>query len=196
MKNVLSIILGSLFFAVPLVQAMPAQVIIIRHAEKPPTGPDLDAQGYQRANALVGFFLSNPAMLQFGTPAAIYAAAPNLNAPANPMDVEAKSLRSIETVTPLAKRLGLSINESYTKDEIAPVTQEILGNAAYEGKMVLLCWEHNMIPALAQAFGVTSAPTAWDDAVFDRAWVITFNSGGSPSFQNLPQHLLPGDSSN
>src|SRR5665213_1161111 len=92
----------ALFFAAfmfnAVASATPAQIVIIRHGEKPKSGPDLDARGYQRAHALVGFFEKNPAMLRFGRPVAIYAMAPKTQV--DPSDDEG-SLRAIETVQPL-----------------------------------------------------------------------------------------------
>jgi hypothetical protein len=60
--------------------------------------------------------------------------------------------------------------------------------------MVLICWQHGEIPALAQALGVDSAPEEWSDDVFDRVWAIDFEGGEVSKFQDLPQHVLPGDS--
>ena len=165
--------------------AAPAQVIIIRHGEKPPSGPDLDEQGYARAQALVGFFQNNPAVTQFGTPAAIYAMDPK-----GPNG----SMRAIETVTPLAQALGQSIDTDYKRKDIPQLVQDILGNPAYDGKMVLICWEHSVIPDIVDAFGWTSAPQSWAGSSFDRAWVLTFTGDRVTDFVDVPEHVLPGDS--
>jgi hypothetical protein len=194
MKNFYFILALSIF-ANATAFATPAQVILIRHAEKPPTGPDLNDRGYQRANALVGFFLNNPAMTEFGTPVAIYAMAVKTGAAQDGSALES-SKRPIETVTPLAQKLGLTIHDNFAKTDVDATVADIMNNPAYDGHMVLICWEHNMIPLFAQAFGAKTAPTSWDDTVFDRAWVITFSGASVTSFQNLPQHLLPGDSEN
>ena len=165
--------------------AAPAQVIIIRHAEKPETGNQLSPQGFQRAGALVDFFEHAPAVNQHGTPAAIYAMAPK---GAN------GSLRPIQTVTPLADALGLTINKTYLRDQLTALVQDILGNPGYQGKMVLVCWEHNVIPEMVQDFGWTSAPDSWAGEVFDRAWILNFTGDKVTSFQDAPEHVLPGDS--
>ncbi len=165
--------------------AAPAQVIIIRHGEKPPSGPDLDEQGYARAQALVGFFQNNPAVTQFGTPAAIYAMDPK-----GPNG----SMRAIETVTPLAQALGQSIDTDYKRKDIPQLVQDILGNPAYDGKMVLICWEHSVIPDIVDAFGWTSAPQSWAGSSFDRAWVLDFTGSQVTGFTDVPEHVLPVDS--
>ena len=166
-------------------RAAPAQVIIIRHGEKPDTGNELSPQGFQRADALVGFFEHNPAVTRYGAPAAIYAM--------DPKDVDG-SLRPIETVTPLAKALGLAINHDYMKEQLPELVSAVMTNPAYDGKTVLICWEHKMIPPMAQDFGWNAAPTAWAGSVFDQAWVLSFDGGSASSFQIVPEHVLPGDS--
>ena len=70
--------------------AQPAQVIIIRHAEKPTSGNELSLRGEERAAALVPFFLGADELLEFKTPVAIYAQA---------QKKETSSIRSIETVS-------------------------------------------------------------------------------------------------
>jgi hypothetical protein len=170
-------------------EAAPARVIIIRHAEKPATGGDLLVpQGVCRADALAKTF---PA--QFGTPAAIYAM--------NPNDADG-SMRPIETVTPLADSLGLAIDHDYTRKKLSQLVQDIMGNDSYQGKLILICWEHKVIPDLVQAFqdngwnsNSATWPGKWSGDIFDQAWILSFS--GSPSFQiipeNIPQDSLNGD---
>jgi hypothetical protein len=168
--------------------AAPAQVIIIRHGEKPSTGSDLLVpQGVCRADALAKVF---PA--QFGTPVAIYAM--------NPNDADG-SMRPIETVTPLANALGLAIDHDYTRKKLAQLVQDIMGNDSYQGKIVLICWEHKIIPEMIQAFqdgGWNSEsmtwPSKWSGDIFDQAWILNF--AGKPAFQimtqNIPEDTLNG----
>jgi hypothetical protein len=166
--------------------ALPAEVIIIRHAEKPPVGNQLSARGMERAVALAPYFLNTAALLKFGTPVAIYAQRPN--------SVDS-SLRPIQTCTPVANALHLPVNTTYSHDQYAKMAQAILQNPSYDHKTVLICWEHHVIPALAYSFGVKPQPPRWHNTVFDRTWVIYYNKNSSiASFQNLPQRLLYGDS--
>lgn len=67
-------------------------------------------------------------------------------------------------------------------------------NPSYEGKMVLIAWEHRIIPEIAEEFGVMNAPKKWPGEVFDRLWVIDFEGGKPVNFRNLPQRLMFGDS--
>jgi hypothetical protein len=168
--------------------AAPAQVIIIRHGEKPDVGNELSTQGQERAQALPSFFENNEIATRFGLPVAVYAMGQKPNDPDD-------SLRAIETVAPLAQALGLTLNDEYTRQEIQPLVDTIMQTTDYDGKNVVICWEHTMIPEIAAAFGVNNPPQ-WPGNVFDRAWVIDFsNSDGSvQSFQNIPEDVLPGDS--
>jgi broad specificity phosphatase PhoE len=180
-------------FSSTLVAAAPAQVIIIRHGEKSLTGPDLDPRGYQRAQDLVEFFKTDKAMLQYGTPAAIYAMEPKHEG--NPNKTPS-SLRAVETVQPLANALNLTIRDNAINTDYEAVVSEVMQNPQYNGRMVLICWEHKNIPPMAEAFGATTAPEKWDKKIFDRVWVLNFKNGRFVSFEDLPENLLPGDSAN
>jgi hypothetical protein len=169
--------------------AAPAQIIIFRHGEKPDTGNELDPQGQQRAQALVNFFENDPAVTQYGAPAAIYAMAPSS---------DDGSVRPIQTVTPLAQNLGLPINKNFTKDQGPAVVKDILGNKKYDGKMVLVCWEHKAIPGLAQDFGYDSAPAKWKGSDFYSVWIFNLDTatGKVTSFKIISEHVMPGDPAN
>jgi hypothetical protein len=162
----------------------PAQVIIIRHAEKPPEGDSLSLKGRERAAALVPYFLGTPEVLTYKTPAAIYAQKSTKGH---------RSLRPVETVQGLADALKLKIIQ-YPHDDYAQMVEEINAKPEYEGKMVLICWEHHGIPDIARAFRAKDAPDKFPDA-FDRTWVITFPPDGKPTFRDLAQKLMYKDSS-
>ena len=170
-----------------LAYSAPSQIVILRHGEKPVTGNELNEKGWKRANALVDYVIENKVINEFGNPIALYAGAPT-NA--------GGAIRSIQTISPLASRLGLEINKSITKKELSLLVNEVLNAKEYENHTVLICWEHTLIPEMAHLFGASNAPDTWDSNVFDRAWVIRFYDGQVKSFQNLAQHLLPGDSVN
>jgi hypothetical protein len=145
--------------------AMPKQVIIMRHAEKPSVGPYLSEVGEQRAQALVDYLREKPKWLQYGLPTALFAQRPD--------DVH-HSLRSIQTLEPLAQALSLAIDEDYTRDEYPKMIEKIKRNAAYDDKVVLICWSHDALPKMAKKFGAEHAPREWLSDVYDQLWVITF----------------------
>jgi hypothetical protein len=167
--------------------ATPAQVLIIRHAEKPDSGPDLSPDGYERAQLLVNYFETNPNVTEYGTPVAIYAMRPDKSA--------LSSNRPVETVTPLAQALGLQIQEKYVRKQTAELVQDILSNPAYEGKMVLICWEHHAISDIVANFGVDPLPAAWPDDDFGSVWEINFSGDQISSFKQFSEHLMPDDGS-
>jgi len=103
-------------------------------------------------------------------------------------------VRPIQTVTPLAQRLDLPVLHPYLRDDTGRLAEEILGTPAYDGKLVLICWEHNAIPQMLKAFGWNSGPEAWPGDAFDRVWILDFKDGKPVSFRDIPQKLLPGDS--
>lgn len=168
-----------LFFTLitSLAHAAPAQVIIIRHAEKPAEGNELNEQGWQRAHALPAFFA------KFERPVALFAGAPNK---------PGGSIRSIQTLMPLAEQLGMSIHTEIKKLEISTLVNVVLSTKEFDGRTVVICWEHSVIPAMVKLFGATTAPDFWADEVYDRAWILKFTSDGV-TFENIPEHVLPQD---
>lgn len=171
--------------------ATPAQVVIIRHAEKPPTGNEVNQQGCERAYGLPHFIEGNSTVEQFGRPAALFAAAPK-NA--------GSSIRAIQTLAPTAQALQIKIRDTYTKDDLQAAVDEISQDSTLDSQTVVMAWEHNMIPDLAEAFGaiLTENEQSWPDEVFDQAWVIRFfdrqkMEGSSPTLQIIPERVLPTD---
>ena len=129
-----------------LAHGRPAEVIIMRHGEKPEQGDDLSLKGRERAAALVPFFLNRDKEL----PVAIYAQRPG---------EEHHSRRMVETVMPLAHELKLEV-KTCERSDYAEMIKEILAKPEYDGKVVLICWEHKAIRDLATALGI-AAPPAW-----------------------------------
>lgn len=167
------------------------QIVIIRHGEKPgdpatdneADGIDLSTRGYERAGALAPYIPD-----AFGKPDFLFATQKSKH-----------SNRTVETITPLAQALNLEINAKHADDDFQKVADDILGNAKYAGKFILICWHHGKIPELAAALGAVPPYSRWPEAVFDRAWKIACpNGAGTPNnlpVQNMPQMLLYGDSS-
>jgi hypothetical protein len=171
-------------FGANLASAAPAQVVILRHGEKPKTGINLDRRGYLRADMLPLLFLTDPVLTRYGEPVAIY-----------PMKEAAPdtSNRAVETVTPLAQMLGIGLENLFTIDQIAPLVNAIMTNPDYDGKTVVICWEHGMIPSIVEQFGYDAGPKKWPGDEYGRLWILHFDGDEVVSFQNLPQRLLRGD---
>jgi hypothetical protein len=178
----------------------PRHVLIIRHAEK--TGDKSDVhvskKGVERTVQLFRLFEAAPDRpTPFPVPDFIFAAANSAN-----------SHRPVETVIPLAKKLRLTIDQSYeskrSSNPDAKRTERIngmlalrsmlFGDAKYAGKTILISWRHSSIPDLARTLGAKDVPSTWPDECYDRVWQITFREGELADFRNHPQRLLPGDS--
>src|SRR5262245_18417107 len=112
----------------------PTQIMLIRHAEKPygtqygvtehgnRNAESLIVRGWQRAGALVALFdpavgsLQNPYL---AVPTFIYASRPVTAAPSSKKGkkIGSKSQRPLQTITPLAARLGLTPNLSFVEGQ-------------------------------------------------------------------------------
>jgi len=177
----------------------PKTVLIIRHAEKTGDKEDihLSEQGKQRAEMLYQLFEpSKDRPNPFPKPDFIFAAAHHKD-----------SQRPLETITPCATKWKMSINNLFDSKLPPPdadkknaklnmynLRDEIFGDSTYFGKTILICWRHSTLPELAKTFKATKVPEKWDDNVFDRVWLISYNDEGAAKFEDLPQRLMKGDS--
>jgi hypothetical protein len=181
------------------------KIMLIRHAEKPPSNPpphgvdnngdhdkeSLTIVGWQRAGALVVFFAPSAGLFQnseIATPATIYA---------SQVTTGSESERPQETVTPLIDKLGsgtVKLNFNFPKGQ----EQDVANSAMACSGVVLICWEHQNIPDITQNFPLspnnpTPVPTAWPDGRYDVVWVFDLDSSGGYCFYEEPQLLLAGD---
>lgn len=92
----------------------------------------------------------------------------------------------------MARELGLVIDDSHAEKDDARLAAALLGKS-YDGKVVLICWRHGQIPALASALKARDAPSKWPDERFDLIWRLDYGAAGAPKFHILPQLLLYGD---
>ena len=178
------------------------RIMIIRHAEKPhELGPErgvtldghhdkheLTVRGWQRAGALVPFFVPARGHAEgapISTPRVIMASAATPHSP---------SLRSQNTVTPLADRLGLTIDARHAEGEENDVAMSALGASGHGP--VLISWHHHQIVVLAGliAGDFEICPPHWPDGRFDMVWVLDQLGERWPwRFHQVPQCLLAGD---
>ncbi len=190
----------------------PHQIYLIRHGEKPGDPPrfrlfrhrgrqfgvDVDgnqsvhsllARGWQRAGALAVLF--DPAVGQppagLRTPTALYS--PSYGKPN-----KTQAHRTFQTIQPLGQRLGVPIQSPLPEGQESALVAVILAGG---DEVVMLCWDHNNIPALAKAIPTVDAanvPTVWPDDRFDVVWTFTLEQAtGRYVFGQVPQQLLNGD---
>ena len=169
----------------PVLQARPAEIILLRHAEKPADdhNPSLSPRGVERAQALPSLLTNLPAFSSHGLPVAVFAPHSTTHGHAR---------RAEETITPLARELHLRVLTPYAAADHARLVKDILANPALDDKTVVICWEHDHLPQLAHELGVPKPPN-WSGGTFDRLWVVS-TKGEKARLRDLPQHLLPGDS--
>lgn len=166
--------------------AMPKQVLLIRHGEKPAIGNGLSKAGFQRAAALVPFFMLSPQNPAFNQPDVIFSQATSSNH---------QTTRPCQTVAPLASALGVDLISQFSQQKYDEMVKEIKNNATYNGQTVLICWCHQCLGDIAASFGVSPKPS-YPGGAYDRLWVIDFSGNDVVAFQDLPQQLMYGDSQN
>ncbi len=94
----------------------------------------------------------------------------------------------MQTVTPLAERLGLPVHSHWragSEDEMAASLAERTGT-------VPVSWQHEAIPKIVCALGACAAPEEWPDDRFDVVRALT-RVGSGWRFGQVPQLLLAGD---
>jgi broad specificity phosphatase PhoE len=172
-------------------------IMVIRHAEKPPhpsgsprgVGPEgdhdpqsLTVTGWIRAGALVELFAPSrgepPAELR--RPDAIYASAHD----------GGRSKRSVQTVSPLAARLGLQIVQRYADGDEHRLAEEI----GTRPGVTLVAWHHESLHEIAHHLGTVTPtpPHHWPPDRFDMIWTFVPDRHGW-RFAQVPQLLMPGD---
>ena len=174
--------------------------MLIRHAEKPakdsaPFGvtadgernkESLEVRGWQRAGALASLLAPNNGHFQHAS-----LAKPQFLFASKPLRRKG-SRRPIETLTPLAQRLGIRINSNHQRSELEKMIAEV---TSCKG-VVLICWQREYIPAIASVIlgNKRIAPLVWPEDCFDMIWVFDLaRSSSKYTFKQVPQKLLGGD---
>jgi len=183
--------------------AVPKTVFIVRHGEKTEKkepvrfeqwyfkdSKPLSVRGWQRAYALVPYFSMDSAIIEkYGHIKALFAPKP---------DNFYKSVRPIQTITPLSKALHMDINSYFALDHngIPGLVKHIKEAESLHNEVVLIAYEHDHIPDLLKAFKVKNYLTKWPNNVFDWVVILEFDTrtGECVAYSIQPQQLLFGDS--
>jgi hypothetical protein len=94
---------------------------------------------------------------------------------------------------PTALRLQRTVQIPYFASDVSRLASTVLNRRVHRGRTVLIAWTQEQLPELAEQLGVSNPPN-WDNNTYDRAWVITYDENGVAQMRDLPQKLLPGDS--
>ncbi len=133
----------------------PARILLMRHAEKTGKLDDLylSKAGVKRAQRLATYIPET-----FGKPDFVFAAAQSR-----------RSVRSIETMKPLAAALGTEVDHEIQDKDFGTLITEIFSNPDYRGKIIAICWHHGKLPEIAALVGAPagSYPDPWPQDVFN-----------------------------
>jgi hypothetical protein len=169
--------------------AIPSEVVIIRHADKwaqANPGPCLAPKGQLRAERFISYFLQ-----KFGKPDVIIAA--------NPIEPDGSvhSVRELQTIAPLANYLakgsikGCPIELGFNSSQYQEQAFQLLNNTTYHNKLVLISWDHNEMPELAQALGVAKLPSPIASTDYDSVYVLKYGSNGKLANFQVLTHQYP-----
>jgi len=169
-------------------------------ASSPPFGVDFQGsqdphsllpRGWQRSGALAVLFdpALGPSQAGLRTPAALLS--PSYGSPA-----KTARHRTYQTIQGLSGRLGLAIVSDFAEGSESQLAASVVSS---NSGVVLICWEHDHIPAIAAALPTvpgTVIPQTWPGDRFDVIWTFTLVPGSAPAqyaFGQVPQQLLSGD---
>jgi hypothetical protein len=163
-----------------------AVILIIRHAEKSDFGNGLSADGETRAKTYAGYFKNFTIDGQPLKPDYLFAAADSK-----------ESHRPRLTIEPTGKALGLAIDSRFKDKNFQELADEIQSQP--HGKVILIAWHHEKIPALLRALGADPnqvIPGAkWPEDVF--GWLIQLRydqNGQLIEAKRINEKLMPDDS--
>lgn len=194
--------------AVPAVAA-PSRVIILRHGEKADAW-ELCGIGNQRAAALAAHYLGK------GAAASLFPAG------AGPDAIWAITLHTLELVAPAADSWGMPVvtwtalpagtDGDLATELLNARTQEavadLLGNPRWNGKTVVMAWEHKHIAdakldaanpdapvTLYRLLGLDAfkdVPATWPGDNYDYFWIVDMNpADGKPTSVKLERQVFP-----
>ncbi len=145
----------------------PKRVLLMRHAEKTgdPDDVHLSDAGRARARRLVQFIPQT-----YGAPDFLFAAARSKH-----------SLRSIETLEPLAQALGKPLRFDIEDRDVAALVNELFSQPRYRGATVVVAWHHGKLPEIAVLLGVGDGvvPDPWPDDAFNLVIDIRYRADGT-----------------
>ena len=187
----IKIFLGLLLsISISFVNATPLEIIIVRHADKLDQklhGPALDPTGYERAVHLAFYILNT-----YGKPDYLVAANPNDAAG------HVASMRELQTIAPLENMLEqqatsttYNVLDPYAVPEYPKLAQYLLSDPRFNGKVVVVCWDHHTIPKLVNLLGVSVAQPVWPGQDFDSVYVLKFSSNDTVASYQLLHNQYP-----
>jgi hypothetical protein len=183
------------------------QIIVIRHAQKPTKKPklkgirddgsadpeSLTVRGWQHAGALAAVFAgpgSGAPDPMVARPTVIFAAGAGkrkAKVAGKAVKVGSHSKRPLQTVTPMAAMLDLTPVTVHAKGE----EQALVADALVRGGVVLICWQHQNIPAIGNLIvgNTTTVPQNWPEDRYDLVWIFD-REGDAWRFRQIAHERL------
>ena len=189
--------------------AAPSRIIILRHGEKEDAWR-LCGVGQERAAALAANYLGRNATKSLFAPGE------------EPAAFLASTLHTLELASPAAatwplpltlysappaddKKTFVKMVNQRTREAVA----DLLSNAAWQGKTVVMVWEHKHIAnaklekefsgeavTLRQLLGLETmkdVPDTWPDGTYDYFWIVDFDQGtGKPTGFRMVKQTFDG----
>jgi hypothetical protein len=174
--------------------------MFIRHGEKPgDDGPphginhkgesdphSLSVRGWTRAGALAALFAHAP-----------FATHPTVVVPDRVIATKStdgyKSKREVDTATPTARRLALTVDESFDHAHAS----ELVASIREDPRPTLVVWHHGSMTDVLQELPISNrsdVPKHWPEDRFDLIWTLSKSPAESVyRFAAVPQQLLDGD---
>jgi len=135
--------------------------------------------GWRRAECIRELFIANNTI----TPKTIYAQKASKKDETIP-----DSRRQIETVAPLARKLGLTINNSFTSFQLDELSKDI-GNLDANAFPVLVSWNHDEIKNFLINFGMKyQIAPKYPSKRYDLVWVINRDENNNVVFRYFSQN--------
>ncbi len=154
-------------------------IVLVRHGEKPANGlGQLSCKGLNRALAL-------PAVIaaKFGAPDAVFAPDPSEQKKDGGDDYD--YVRPLATIEPAAIAFGLPINADFGLNHTKKLRMA-LDDPKYRRALVVVAWEHNLIPKIADKLivhngGEAGVAPKWNGDDYDGMYVVRVTRDGDKS---------------
>lgn len=134
-------------------------VYLIRHGEKPDSGDGLSTQGEERAQCLRSVFGASSSF-DIGY---IMAQTPKS---------DGSRQRPLDTVTPLAEDLNITVDTSCSRGDESCV-KDVVDDYSGSGN-ILICWEHDELQKIAKKLGADDVD-AYPDDHYDLIWTDPYD---------------------
>ena len=92
------------------------------------------------------------------------------------------SARCLLTLRPLAIATSAQIDTSFKANRTFSLATTLLEQQKYAGKLVVICWTHLRLPALARALHAANGefPDPWGESVFNLTLQLDYKTNGKP----------------